>query len=421
MLADIRGKNIVIKPIIERERITDKWLLSRLQNLLPPLMKKHEMEMWITIGREYNEDPISTTLFPSAINSSRRLTVFVFVKELEKDHVNRYVISSNKEFEPYYTCYPCKSGDSPFHAIREIMDTYHPKKIAINKSAHFAFCDGLSETYYETLIDTIGIPHTDKLISSEMLAADWLQLRTVSEIEMYQELVMITKSIVKSALSNEVIVPNETTTKNVVHWIRQKVMDLGLQTSFYPTVDIQRKDASADRVIGTILHGDIIHIDFGIQYLGLCTDTQQLAYVLHPYEKEVPQGLQHALVIGNQFEDLFFESCRLGMTGNQIFNEVIKKAESIGIFAMLYSHPIGYHCHGAGPIIGLYDKQEDIPVRGELSIQNNTCYAMEFNIRCYIPEWNQEIPIYLEETVCFKEEKMVYLAGRQTKFHIITS
>lgn len=411
--------SIDIKPLADQQRIKDEWLLSRLQNVLPALMKKHQTDMWITIGKEYHEDPIGITFFPSAIDSSRRLTIFAFVKDKPSEEIKRYVISSNKQFEPFYNCYPAQKGEDSFSVLRKIMDVYKPDHIAINTSSHYSFCDGLSHSIYEQLKSSIGIAHSSNFVSSENLAIDWLQTRVSAEIETYKELTDITKKIVEEAFSAVKINPSVTTTNDIVTWINQRVLDLGLKTSFYPTVDIQRKDSSADRIEGTILHGDILHLDFGIEYLGLCTDTQQLAYVLKSDESDVPFQLKQAMKTANVFEDIFFQTCEGGMTGNDIFKSVINKAAEHDIPAMLYSHPIGYHCHGAGPLIGLYDKQESIPVRGDLPIEENTCYALEFNIRHFIPDWNKDIPIYLEETVCFKDNKMHYLTERQTEFYLI--
>ncbi len=408
-----------IKSLAERQRITNEWLLTRLQRLLPVLMKKHKTDMWVTIGKEYHEDPLGITFFPSAIDSSRRLTIFAFIKEKQSEEIKRYVISSNKQFEPFYSCYPAQKGEDSLAVLRRIMDKYKPQNIAINTSAHYSFCDGLSHSIYEQLKSSIGKAHSSNLVTSESLAIDWLQTRISGEIETYKELTEITKEIVKQSFSNVKITPNVTSTHDIVAWINQRVLDLGLKTSFYPTVDIQRKDGSADRIEGTILPGDILHLDFGIQYLGLCTDTQQLAYVLKPDETEVPNELKQAMKIANSFEDIIFNTCAAGMSGNDIFQKVMKKAAEHDIPAMLYSHPIGYHCHGAGPLIGLYDKQESIPVRGDLPIEENTCYALEFNIRHFIQDWNKDIPIYLEEMVCFKDNKMQYLTRRQTEFYLI--
>jgi hypothetical protein len=417
----IDQKPYKIKSLIERDKITDEWLLTRLEVLLPILMNKHNFDMWITLGREYHEDPVAITLFPSSIDSSRRLTIFVFVREKDTGKVKRLVISSNKQFERYYTCCIGKKGEGPFDLLRKLMDTYQPDQIAVNHSPHFSFCDGLTHSYYQTMTDTIGKDYSSKLVSSAPLAVDWLQFRIDSELAAYKELATITRLIAKQALSDQVISPNQTTSREVVEWIRQKTFDLGLKTSFYPTVDIQRKGSSADRIEDTILPGDIVHLDFGIEYLGLCSDTQQLAYVLHPDENEIPEGLRNALITANKFEDIVFDSFKSGMTGNEVFEEVMERAFDCGISPMLYSHPIGYHCHAAGPLIGLFDKQEPIPVRGELQILNNTCYALEFNIRQFIPEWNKDIPIYLEESVCFKDDKLYYLTDRQTEFYVISS
>ncbi|WP_226534862.1 M24 family metallopeptidase [Fictibacillus halophilus] len=408
-----------IKSLIERDKITDEWLLTRLEDLLPVLMNKHKFDMWITLGREYHEDPVALTLFPSSIDSSRRLTIFVFIREKKTEKVKRLVISSNKRFEPYYTCCLGMKGEGPFEILRKLMDTYQPDQIAVNVSPYYSFCDGLSHSFYQTMTDTIGKEHSSKLVSSAPLAIDWFQLRTESELEAFKELASITREIAKQALSDQVITPNQTTTREVVEWIRQKTFDLGLKTSFYPTVDIQRKGSSADRIEDTIQPGDIVHLDFGIEYLGLCSDTQQLAYVQYPEEHEVPEGLRKALIIANKFEDLVMDTVKPGMPGNEVFEKIMKKAFACGISPMLYSHPIGYHCHAAGPLIGLFDKQESIPVRGELEILNNTCYALEFNIREFIPEWNKDIPIYLEESVCFKGRKLHYLTKRQTEFYVI--
>ncbi|MET3728512.1 Xaa-Pro aminopeptidase [Fictibacillus halophilus] len=411
--------SVKILSLYEQEKIMDQWLLERLQQLLPLLMKKHNVDMWITIGKEYNEDPLGKTFFPSAIDSSRRQTIFAFVIDKHCDEIKRYVISSNKKFEPFYICFPLQIGEDSFTGLKRLVEEFDPDSIAVNTSLNYAFCDGLSHSNYERIKKVLGQQHLPKLISSENLAIDWLQSRTESELDMYKELEEITKKIVKQAFTNELITPHKSSTQDIVEWIRQRVRDLGLKTSFYPTVDIQRKDGSSDRMEGTILPGDILHLDFGIEYLGLCTDTQQLAYVLSRNEKEPPSGLKNALKAANTFEDLFFEICKEGMSGNDIFLNVLKKAKQNHLDAMLYSHPIGYHCHGAGPIIGLYDKQESIPVRGELKIENNTCYALEFNIRHFIPEWNKVVPIYLEETVCFKEGMMRYFTGRQSDFYII--
>jgi Xaa-Pro aminopeptidase len=257
-------------------------------------------------------------------------------------------------------------------------------------------------------------------VSAEPLVVNWLQTRSALEMAAYPHICEIARELAQEALSNRVIHPGITTTKGVVDWIRQKVLEFGLQTSFYPTVDVQREGAGQDRMEDTvILPGDIVHLDFGIHYLGLATDTQQLAYILKTGESKVPQSLAAAFETALRFEDIVISSIKSGISGNQVFMDSMEAAKEAKIEAMLYSHPLGVHCHGAGPLIGLYDKQAEIPGRGDLLIRDNTCYALEFNIRFYIDEWNQEVPIYLEEPISFINGKVHFMARQQKQFYLI--
>ncbi|GED69427.1 Xaa-Pro aminopeptidase [Brevibacillus reuszeri] len=406
-----------ILPLHMRDQVRDRWLQLRLDTILPVIMAKHQLDMWVLIAREYHEDPIMETLFPAAIDSSRRLTIIVFVLNQDKT-VERLVIHTNPSFEPFYQRVWEPAEEDQWKCLARIVADKKPQSIGVNVSDDYSFCDGLSHSYYTKLLHTLGEEHAALVRSAEQVALDWLQLRSDEELMAYPTIGAITRKLAQEALSNQVIHPGITTTTEVVRWIRQRVIDLGMQTSFYPTVDVIRKGCGKlDDVV--IIPGDIIHLDFGIHYLGLATDTQQLAYVLHIDEHEVPKGLQDAMQTANRLEDIMCENFREKQTGNELFAACIQQAQDEGIRAMIYSHPIGTHCHAAGPLIGLYDRQEAIPVRGELVIQNQTCYAMEFNIRQYIPEWDEEIPIYLEESVAFKDDQVLYLAKRQTDFYII--
>ena len=117
-------------------------------------------------------------------------------------------------------------------------------------------------------------------------------------MNIYSQLVEITHNIIKEAFSTKVITPGITSTDDVVWWFRQKVSSLGLSTWFHPTVDVQRKDNSdlysfdSKSKYDIIYPGDLVHCDFGISYLRLNTDCQQLAYVLKPNEKDAPNELK---------------------------------------------------------------------------------------------------------------------------------
>ncbi|WP_409250897.1 M24 family metallopeptidase [Bacillus sp. SCS-153A] len=404
-----------IMSVKERDRFKDRVLLERLHTILPNLMRESGTEMWIVIGREYNEDPVSITLFPSAVDSSRRLTIFIFCMN-EEGVVERLVIHTNPAFQPYYQNVWEPDKETQWECAARMIREKKPAEIAVNIGELHAASDGLTVSSFNKLQEEIK----GNFVSAEALVIDWLQTRSSLEMAAYPHICELAREIGQEALSNRVIHPGVTSTPEVVDWIRQRVLDLGLQTSFYPTVDIQRQGAGVDRLGNTvILPGDIVHLDFGIHYLGLATDTQQLAYVLRYGENKVPDGLASAFGKALQFEDIVTSYIEAGVSGNGVFERSIKAAEEETIRAMLYSHPLGNHCHGAGPLIGLYDKQGEIPGRGELLIKDNTCYALEFNVRTFVPEWNQDIPIYLEEPISISSGHIQYMAKRQKEFYLI--
>ena len=168
------------------------------------------------------------------------------------------------------------------------------------------------------------------------------------------------------------------------------------------------------------MHGDLIHIDFGITYLRLNTDTQQHAYVLKPGETDAPAGLKNALKIGNRLQDILTENFKTGRSGNAILTAALDQAKSEGIKATIYTHPIGFHGHAAGPTIGLWDQQGGVPGRGDYSLFPNTAHSIELNAAVKIPEWDdKEVRIMLEEDAFFTGQDVWYIDGRQTDLILI--
>lgn len=414
-----RTKNIL--PLKKQEEIRDSWLTGRLDTILNEAMQKADIPMWVVISKEYNEDPVVDSLTPCEHDSSRRLSIFVFLLNQATSEVERYLIGPpHPALVEMYEFIWNRGNETQWERLRKLIEETQPERIGINMSTNIAVADGLTHSLYETLCESIGPDWGDKLVSAEHLVIHWFLKRNEAEMITYPFLADLTSDLARIALSNEVIYPGITTTTEVVAWIRQRVLDLGLKTSFYPTVDIQRKGADADRLSNTtIMPGDIVHLDFGLEYLGLATDTQQLAYVLGRGETEPPKGLQNAFARALLFEDIVMKNLKPGVSGDEVFVSSISEANKHGVNAMLYSHPLGNHCHEAGPLIGLYDKQGKIPFRGELEIICNSVYALEFNIKAYIPEWDQETYIYLEQPIAVYEAGADFLTPRQEKFYIV--
>ncbi len=409
-----------ILPLKDQAKVIDKWLEIRLENVLPEIMRRENFDIWIIICREYNEDPVFRTLVPATWLSARRTTMLVFFDK-GKDGMERLSISRYDIGKFYKGVWNPEKMDQ-WECLAKVVADRDPKRIGINESDTFAFGDGLSVSLKAKLVKALGTKYAARLHSAERLAVGWLERRIPEELEVYPHIVSIAHQIIAEAFSNQVITPGVTTTEDVVWWIREKMNQLGLPTWFQPSVSIQRQKAeNEDKTENNVIRrGDLLHCDIGIIYLGLNTDTQEHSYVLKQGEKDAPEGLKKALSLSNQLQDILIGEFVEGRTGNEILKAALSRAKAERLKSSIYSHPLGYHGHAAGPMIGLWDQQEEVPGKGDYPLYYETCYSIELNVKTNIPEWDdQEVRIALEQDAVFRENGTYFLDGRQTKFHLI--
>jgi len=401
----------------ERAEVVDNWLKIRLDKLLPELMRRENLDMWLVICREYNEDPVYLTLVPHTSLAARRLTMLVFYDRGEEG-VERLAISRYDIGNFYQGIWEPEKIDQ-WERLAQVIKERNPQRIGICEGDTFAFGDGLSSSLKKKLVRVLGPDYSSRFHSAERLAVGWLERRIPEELEVYPQIAAAAHEIIAEAFSRKVITPGITTTQDVAWWLRERIRELRLTTWFQPSVSIQRPKSSSQQ--GDVIHrGDLLHCDMGIIYLGLNTDTQEHAYVLCEGEADVPLGLKEALKLGNRLQDILIGEFKAGRTGNQILASSLKKAKDEGLKASIYTHPLGFHGHGAGPTIGLWDKQDGVPGKGDYPLYDDTCHSIELNIRTSIPEWGgQEVRIALEQDAVFIREGVYFLDGRQTTFHLI--
>ncbi|MEO1254578.1 MAG: M24 family metallopeptidase [Bacteroidota bacterium] len=411
-----------------RSEVVDMWLEQRIKNVLPEVMKRSGIDMWIIIASEYNEDPVIKTLLPATWQSARRTTMLIAYdpgdgKPLETFGMSRY--NTGKLFK---TIWNKEEQPDQWKALADMIIEKNPKKIGINKSETFALADGISSTHYDMLMEVLPERYHQKVTSAEKVAIGWLETRIESEMTVYQNIVRIAHQIIAEGFSEKIIQPGVTTTDDVVWWYRDRIRKLGFTAWFHPTVSIQRKDPeSFDHLrsfserpeLQIIYPGDLLHVDFGVSYLRLNTDTQQHAYVLKRGEEEVPGFLKNAFKQGNRVQDILTSNFKTGRSGNEILKRTLDQGKAEGLKPVIYTHPIGFHGHGAGPTIGLWDQQEGVPGKGDYPLFPNTAYSIELNAGVYLEEWGKEIRIMLEEDAYFDGETVKYIDGRQTEIMTI--
>ncbi|SFR82216.1 M24 family metallopeptidase [Maribacter stanieri] len=414
----------------ERAQVIDEILDDRFNNLLPELMDAADLDMWVVISREYNEDPVIKTMLPATWLNARRRTILLFYRDKAKNTIEKLAIARYNVGKNIVSAWDKEKEPNQWTRLMQLIEERNPKKIGLNYSADHNIADGLVKTDYEEFMANLPKKYSPKVVSAQELAVRWIETRSEREMVIYDQLVDITHDIIAEAFSEKVITPGVTTTSDVEWWMRQKVTDLGLETWFHPTIDVQRsKEELVSHLYSfsgrpedtVILPGDLVHCDFGITYLRLNTDCQELAYVLKPEETSAPAFLVNGLKDGNKVQDFLTANMIKGRTGNEILAKSLSEAKAAGLKPSIYTHPLGMYGHSAGTTIGMWDSQDGV-MRDDgenYPLNPNTVYAIELNTTITIPEWNRDIRIMLEEAGFYGEDGFRYVNGRQTELLLI--
>jgi Xaa-Pro aminopeptidase len=402
----------------EQNELVTPWIKKRFDTLLPGLMTREGIDMWIIPTREYNEDPVFASMSPLTYFASRRRTILVFFNPGGGKPVERYSIG-RFDYDRIYTPIPT-SNDGQHEGLRKLVEDKQPKVIGINESDAWNHADGITANEKRRLMEALGPTSAARVKSAEMLAVGWLESKLPEELEAYRHAMKVAHMVIREAFSNKVITPGQTTSQDVVWWMRQRVAELGLGSWFQPSINIARRGEKGT-LQGIIQPGDMLHTDFGIVYMGLSTDTQHNAYVLRSGETDAPQGLKDGLKAANRLQDLTMQYARLERTGNQALADALGHAKKEGLVPSIYCHAIGYHGHGAGPPIGMTDYQDGVPVRGDYVFRPNTWHSIELNATHPVPEWDsQPVRFALEEDAALMPGgKWDWIDGRQTEFYLI--
>ncbi|MBA3269833.1 MAG: M24 family metallopeptidase [Acidobacteria bacterium] len=402
----------------EQAPLVKAWIQKRFDTLMPQLMDRTGIDMWVIASREYNDDPTFRSMAPLTTFSSRRRTILVFYnpgggKPVERLSIGRF------DYDGLFTVVPTHN-DAQYEGLRKVVEERNPKVIGINESDSWNHADGLTANEKRRLMAVLGPKYSPRVKSAELLAVGWLETKLPEELDAYRHVMKVAHLVIREAFSNKVVTPGKTTSEDVVWWMRQRVAELGLGSWFHPSVTIHRQGGvkPGDNVIQP---GDMLHTDFGVVYLGLSTDTQHNAYVLKGGETDAPQGLKDGLKAANRLQDITMQFATVGSSGNEALRSARQLAIKEGLVPSIYCHPVGYHGHAAGPPIGMTDYQEGVPVRGDYVFQPYTWHSIELNVTHKVAEWgDQAVRFALEEDAAILAGgKWDWIDGRQTEFYLI--
>ena len=429
----------------EQAVLQQSWLEKRLKTILPGLMRKHGVDMWVIPMREYMEDPTFTSLVSPTTFAARRRTIYVFFDKCAASGrtdpgdgtcVERIALGGTSQGGLYEAVRSTQAvtadvggrqaelwGDAQWKVLKDVIEQRKPSVIGVNISRTFAFTDGLTAGEHEGMSAALGSTWTSKFKRAEALPLEFIASRLPEEEAFYRRLQGVVWDLIGRMYSTEVIKPGVTKTSDLVWWWRQQVNDLGLDTWFQPSIEVQRKGVSAEQLGDdpVIQKGDVLHCDVGITALRLNTDTQHMAYVPLDGETDAPAGLKQALRNANRLQDILLEETRPGRTGNEILAATLAKMKSEKLNGTMYSHPIGMHGHGAGPLIGLWDYQEGVPGRGDAKVIPSMWFSSELQVTTPVPEWNNQ-PVRVaqeEDFIIDKDGKLRWAIRRQAAWHLV--
>jgi Xaa-Pro aminopeptidase len=404
----------------EQAAMQQAWLKKRLDTFLPALMRKHGIDMWVVPMREYNEDPVFSSIVAPETFFARRRTIYVFFDKcaaagtaVSASCVERIALGGTSQggvFEARSSMKAVASavggrqaelwGDEQWMLLKQVIEERKPKVIGIDRSTTFAFSDGLSSGELQGMSEALGKTWTSRFRDAERLPLELVASRLPEEEAFYQKMTALVWQMTQTMFSDAVITPGKTHASDLVWWWRQRTNDQGLGTWFQPSIEIQRKGVKSEQLgeDPIIQPGDVLHCDVGITVARLNTDTQHNAYVLRPGESDAPAGLKKALANGNAMQDIAMEETRPGRTGNEILGSVLARMKEKGISGTMYSHPIGMNGHGAGPLIGLWDYQDGVPGRGDAKVVPSMWFSVELQATTPVSEWDgQPVRIAQEE------------------------
>ena len=281
--------------------------------------------------------------------------------------------------------------------LKELYETYRPSAIGLGMGGTRGMTRSLTHDSYAFLSEAMGPEAERRFTSAAGLIEEYLATRIPEEFEHHEGLVALTEDITRRALSNEVIQPGVTTVGDVRDFMYDAMWGHGVTTWFQPDLRVQRRGMEevgsrgflAVAEEGTVIQpGDLVHIDFGISYMGLDSDWQKMAYVLLPGEAEVPEGLQAAMANTNALQDaLMLRASRPGRTAGEAYEAAMAEVEELGIAAQIYSHPLGNHGHGVGPSIDFRSaNREDVAGR---ELVEGAYISIELNTKTAVPEWGR--------------------------------
>jgi Xaa-Pro aminopeptidase len=417
-----------VLPIRQRAEIVHRITAKRLDTLIPRMMRETGLDMWIISCNEDNLDPVFLTMVPYG-NWNPITQILVFFDRGPEKGVERLNVSRTDTqglFKNVWdaAAWDAKKGESQWEALGRVVRERDPKRVGLNEGEVQWAAGALTTVLKKRIVEAIGPKYASRVGSAEPLVTLWAETLLDEEVELMERAAALSRAIIADMFSTKVITVGQTTADDLRWYYWQRVADLGLEVAFSPFASIRgrspkdvEKWGKDDKVIRP---GDLLHCDVGLKYMRYNSDHQEMAYVLRPGETDAPPSFKKLMAEANRLQDIYCGEFKAGLTGNELLGRILKKAGEQGIPGpRVYSHSLGYFLHEPGPLIGLPWEQVNNPGRGDVKLVPMSAFVVELSVTGPVPEWGMDFRVPLEQDILFTGEGTVYLAGRQTAFHLV--
>ncbi len=412
-------------PWSQQMAVREAWLHKR-RALILPMMRARGIGMWLVVNEEFHDDPLTEFVAPPRPYVGNR-DIFVFVDAgdagLRTLAITGYAEENLKAF--------FESPDDPLPAdktLAGLWTQYKPAKIALAFGGRRGVQRSITKDTYDYLAEKMGTEAASHFVPAADLIEEYLDTRIPEEFDTYTALVQLTDVLTRRALSSEVIVPGRTTVGDVRRWLFDALGARGVGTWFQPDLRVQRRGTAGLTSRGflavapeatVIERGDVLHLDFGITYMGLNSDWQKMAYVLREGETDVPAGLKAAMRNTNTLQDaVMLRAARPGRTGGEVYQLAMDEMKGRRIEAKIYSHPIGNQGHGLGASIDFRAAQR--PEMGASRLRKGAYMSIELNTLTPVAEWDgQQVFVMMEDDAYLTDEGYSFFRPRQEVWYIV--
>ncbi|WP_412972138.1 M24 family metallopeptidase [Glaciecola sp. MF2-115] len=331
---------------------------QRIEQLLPNALKNANVDAWLTICRENNNDPLADHV---GCENAGSTAVFLFYLENNTFHSLAFSPSSEStalaDLNVMHEVISVPRNQSSIDQVAVFIKTKGFKSIAINSSSQNAQADGLSYSQRKALENALGDDYSSRLVSSENVVYNWLSVKLPEEVAIMKEAARLTALWQIEAY--QLVVPGKTTDADVAAFLKEKMRLAGVKDAWAPDQN-PNVNSGPDRghshaTNRVIIPGDVIQIDFGIKlYDRWVSDIQRFAYVLKEGETVAPKDIQHYWDSAKAGGFAAFQAMRPGIKGIDVDAAQSVLMKKSGSEPVMWStgHPVGYVAHDTGPNLG---------------------------------------------------------------------